>query len=334
MRRSTGAVRVAVLGLLCLLGAASSAGAATGIQKIKHVVIIMQENRSFDSYFGTYPGADGIPRDRHGHFTVCVPDPASATPASGRITTTATSNAGGPHMAVDARSPTSTHGKMNGFIAASSRDTLDTDQLGCQVQKLPSTCVDVMGYHNARELPHYWAYAHNFVLQDHMFEPNAVVEPVRPPVHGLGLVGLLLDPATIRSAAAPTSNLPRHRGRPGRRDRQQPGRGADRPAHRQRQDDAATPTQPPDYAWTDITYLLHKHQVSWRYYLSQGTEPDCANGAMTCTPVPQNVETPEIWNPLPDFADVHQDHQLGNIQADTQVLPRCLPRERCRRSRG
>ena len=33
-----------------------------GIHKIKHVVIVMQENRSFDSYFGTYPGADGIPR--------------------------------------------------------------------------------------------------------------------------------------------------------------------------------------------------------------------------------------------------------------------------------
>ncbi len=30
--------------------------------KIKHIVVIMQENRSFDSYFGTYPGADGFPR--------------------------------------------------------------------------------------------------------------------------------------------------------------------------------------------------------------------------------------------------------------------------------
>ncbi len=26
--------------------------------KIKHIVVIMQENRSFDHYFGTYPGAD------------------------------------------------------------------------------------------------------------------------------------------------------------------------------------------------------------------------------------------------------------------------------------
>src|SRR5947209_4637048 len=32
-----------------------------GIHRIRHVIIIMQEHRSFDSYFGTFPGADGIP---------------------------------------------------------------------------------------------------------------------------------------------------------------------------------------------------------------------------------------------------------------------------------
>ena len=41
---------------------ASSTPVQTGdIHKIKHIVVIMQENRSFDTYFGTYPGADGIP---------------------------------------------------------------------------------------------------------------------------------------------------------------------------------------------------------------------------------------------------------------------------------
>ncbi len=32
---------------------------AGDIHKIKHVIVIMQENRSFDTYFGTFPGADG-----------------------------------------------------------------------------------------------------------------------------------------------------------------------------------------------------------------------------------------------------------------------------------
>ncbi|MCW2968070.1 MAG: hypothetical protein JWM71_1842, partial [Solirubrobacteraceae bacterium] len=59
-------------------GAVVAHGAAArpraGIHRIRHVVVIMQENRSFDSYFGTFPGADGLPA-RNGGFTVCVPVP-------------------------------------------------------------------------------------------------------------------------------------------------------------------------------------------------------------------------------------------------------------------
>src|SRR5450756_2319368 len=49
-------------------------GQSGDIHKIQHVIIIMQENRSFDTYFGTYPGADGIPM-QNGVPTVCVMDP-------------------------------------------------------------------------------------------------------------------------------------------------------------------------------------------------------------------------------------------------------------------
>ena len=30
-----------------------------GLRKIKHVVFLVKENRTFDNYFGTFPGADG-----------------------------------------------------------------------------------------------------------------------------------------------------------------------------------------------------------------------------------------------------------------------------------
>ena len=50
---------------------------AGGIHKIKHVIIIEQENRSFDSYFGTFPGAEGIPM-QDGTPTVCLPNPSGA----------------------------------------------------------------------------------------------------------------------------------------------------------------------------------------------------------------------------------------------------------------
>src|SRR5581483_915572 len=66
---------VMIIGALLLVAvAATPAQAARGIHKIKHIVIIMQENRSFDNYFGTYPGADGIPM-RHGVPIECMPDP-------------------------------------------------------------------------------------------------------------------------------------------------------------------------------------------------------------------------------------------------------------------
>ena len=63
-------IRRRLLGGCCLLVAAvvsttptgAAASQPAGIRKIVHVVVIMQENRSFDSYFGSYPGADGIPR--------------------------------------------------------------------------------------------------------------------------------------------------------------------------------------------------------------------------------------------------------------------------------
>src|SRR5437764_7154190 len=77
------------------------------------------------------------------------------------------------------------------------------------------------------------------------------------------------------------------------------------------------PPQPgPYYNWTDLTYLLHRHGISWRYYVFQGGEPDCEqDAAVTCAPKPQSAKTPGKWNPLPFFATVNQDHELGNIQS-------------------
>jgi phospholipase C len=69
-----------------------------------------------------------------------------------------------------------------------------------------------------------------------------------------------------------------------------------------------------DYAWTDLTYLLHKANVSWAYYLSEGNEPDCADDAMLCQSRPRSRNVPGIWNPLPAFDTVKADGELANIQ--------------------
>ncbi len=73
-----------------------------GIHKIRHVVIIIQENRSFDSYFGTYPHADGIPGLAGNPGNVpCIPDPGEkcVRPFHDRHD----SNAGGPYTCLRPR---------------------------------------------------------------------------------------------------------------------------------------------------------------------------------------------------------------------------------------
>jgi phospholipase C len=240
-----------------------------GVNKIEHVIIIVQENRSFDHYFGTFPGAEGIPM-KDGVPTVCSPDPLT-----GRCVRPFHDahdlNHGGPHESI-AASKDIHDGKMDGFIRM--------QQLGGHGQGLTSDpevvtgnmSGDAMGYHDEREIPNYWAYARHFVLQDHLFESCASWSL---PSH-LYLV-------SAWSATCPDND---------------PLQCAD-----SLESPPGTPwvVPPPDtdgdddgwYAWTDITWLLNRHGVSWAYYAVQGT--------------------PEKWNPLPRFSDVGEDGQLGNV---------------------
>ena len=136
---------------------------ATGIHKIQHVVVIMQENRSFDSYFGTYPGADGIPAG------TCVPNPPG--PCVRPFHDRDDLNAGGPHGLRNSVADVD-HGRMDGYVpeqAAGLRRCAATFNPACGNN---TGKPDVMGYHNGADIPNYWAYARNYVLQDHMFESN------------------------------------------------------------------------------------------------------------------------------------------------------------------
>ena len=258
--------------------------------KIQHVVIIMQENRSFDNFFGTFPGADGIPM-QNGVPTVCVPDPQTGTCVAPFHSAT-DKDQDAPHFAQDAAADIN-NGEMDGFI----RQAIAAAQTACQNSQDPN-CTNlgsqpgVMGYHDAREIPNYWAYAQNFVLEDHMFEPAASWSL---PAHLFTVSGWS---ASCSNPADPMSC---------NSDLQDPDHFLSL-----QQYDTATPA----YAWTDLTYLLYKAGVSWAYYVDNGFQPDCDDTAqpINCTPRTQNSGVPEIWNPLPDFQTVHQDNQLGNIQ--------------------
>ena len=256
--------------------------------KLKHVIIIMQENRSFDHYFGTFPGADGIPM-KDGVPTICDVQPDNR-PCIAPYHDPKFVNDGGPHTYGAFRTAVN-GGAMDGFVMA----YLKILKKPCQATNpTDPNCVnsqnggiDVMGWHDAREIPNYWTYAEKFVLQDHLFQQNASWSL---PQHLFMVSGWSATCTNPYDPMSCTSDLG----------------DAD-----QKSLDGSNKEL---YAWTDLTYLMYRNNITWAYYLSEGINPDCADGEMTCEPQSLKVHVPGIWNPLPYFTTVHQDNQLGNIQ--------------------
>ncbi len=328
------------------------------IHKIQHVVMIVQENRSFDSYFGTYPGADGLPA-KHGRFTVCLPNPRWGT-CDPPFHDPSLVNGGGSH-GQGAAATDIDHGRMDGFLRESELSGRGCGGFAGVCSSLAPS--DVMGYHDAREIPNYWNYAEHYALNDHMFESNASwslpahlfevsawsarCSRLNDPsscvndneiggyqtqqIAGIGTVGtaaarrvrrflrasrqqLLACQSLAGFAPAVASGPLAHHtaARCRRRIQIQLARGRARLRH-------AISTSY-NYAWTDLTYLLHRNRVSWGYFISSGGEPDCAGGNANCSPAPLSVGTPDIWNPLPSFTDVRQDGQVGDIQNVSRFL--------------
>jgi phospholipase C len=68
-----------------------------------------------------------------------------------------------------------------------------------------------------------------------------------------------------------------------------------------------------EYAWTDLTELLHHAGVSWKYYLGEGPDPHCGGNPAECQPINVLANVPSIWNVLPEFDTVKANGQTGNV---------------------
>jgi phospholipase C len=254
-------------------------------EKIKHIVIIMQENRSFDHYFGTYPGADGIPM-KNGVPTVCSNDPVIGQCIQ-PFHDSSDINYGGPHGWI-AASRDVNGGKMDGFV----KSVMEGRKGYCSNPATPGCTSgeqgpDVMGWHDAREIPNYWTYAQNFVLHDRMFEPSASWSL---PAHLFMVSGWSATCSNPDDPMSCVDNI------------DNPAPGLSKSSRKE------------DYAWTDLTYLLHRSNVSWGYYLTEGIEPDCANDQMFCDQQPMKLDVPGVMNPLRNFTTVHDNGQLDHIR--------------------
>ncbi|MBI3649305.1 MAG: hypothetical protein HY240_11255 [Actinobacteria bacterium] len=118
---------------------ASPEQVALARRHIKHVIFLVKENRTFDTYFGQFPGADGATYGYTCDGTkVPLVQAHDSTPGPDH------SFAGGIH-AIDG-------GKMNCF---------DTLYGGLALQSYVQ--------YGESQIPNYWAYARHFLLGDHFF---------------------------------------------------------------------------------------------------------------------------------------------------------------------
>jgi phospholipase C len=284
---------VAVLALFALMPGSAGrpdpvSSSATGINLIDHVVIIMQENRSFDHYFGTYPGVeDGI----NPNSPPCIPDAETANcvptyhdPRDDVL--------GAPHGEQPALHDMN-NGKMDGFVTQAAELRFSACLLPHDPScTRPNSGVDIMGLRDQRELPNYWTYADQYVLQDHMYEPTF---SYTLPAHLFMVSGWSAsctdpaDPMTCHSQLANPGAVPNQSGAKA-------------------------------YTWTDVTQLLYTHGVTWAYYVSPGTEPDCEDNSTWCTPKTQRIGSISQFNPLPEFNTVQDNHQLGNIKTSDNFI--------------
>ena len=161
-RPRTGRLLARALLITCLLALANPAAAAHAAPRtapppspttpIDHFVFLMQENHTFDNYFGTRPGVDGIPADtcmpvRRGQAEPCVKPFHLGELGSLDLDHTA-----------EAFRVQYNEGRMDGFVE------------GVSTQGKDGTLA--MGYYDDRDLPYYWNVADEYVLFDRFFSSS------------------------------------------------------------------------------------------------------------------------------------------------------------------
>ena len=130
--------------------AASSSTSASDLP-IKHLFIIVQENHTFDNYFGYYPGVNGLADAKP---QLDPNDSKLVAPFEINSPTIANSNANLLCHAASCAQADYDHGKMDGFLTKSGENMNVT-----------------MGYFNPDLIPYYWDYASQYVLMDNFYSP-------------------------------------------------------------------------------------------------------------------------------------------------------------------
>jgi phospholipase C len=194
-----------LLVLICVAGL-EPAFAQTGLQKVNHIIIVMQENHSFDNYFGALAYAPGspyhAPNNANGGCSVndhmCVDGLSCMLDASGALHCFNSNNDdnGGQvfafhdasrcvspdlnhswfptHQEANYSNPDSTLGQSlnNGFVLVNDQ----TEQIDNGAES--TTDDQTMGFYNQDDIPFYYDLAQKFAMSDRHFA--SVLGPTFP----------------------------------------------------------------------------------------------------------------------------------------------------------
>ena len=284
-----------------------------GASPIKHVVFIVKENRSFNHYFATYPGAEGATEG--GTITCtedgCEPGPVVPLTISPDIQ---------PHdlthcfrcglVAID-------DGRMDGFNHMNG--VIPTSE-----EKAPLYGHDMTGYSYFERsgIPNYWAYADRFVLADHFFTP--MYGPTLPE-HLYAVAAQSNDIVDNKSTVdSPGSYCDDDTEYATRFEPDAAVAEADRIMKLEREinENGSNSWDIADY-WGkvrlcfDIPVLpdqLEEAGISWGYYAAE-------NAWMNALQMIRHVRFSDMWNKVQDPSEFVPDVEAGRMPAVSWVIP-------------
>jgi phospholipase C len=137
--------------------------ASNGLSKLKHIIFFLQENRSFDSYFGVlgpYKASEGLNNDVDGlNLSKTLPNTQRQPIHPYHYQTVCTENLSPAwnesHVDVDG-------GLMDGFMWTTTSVPSNIDPTGTRA----------MGYYDQSDIPYYYEAAARFATSDRFFSPE------------------------------------------------------------------------------------------------------------------------------------------------------------------
>ena len=157
----------------------SGTGGSGGISKINHIIFALQENRSFDNYFGMmnkYRSMNGLPQDVDAFTLNSAGVPTNSNPDYARTGTVTvyhmvsmcTENLSPSwnesHVMANFSNPSSNTFLNDGFVWVAGHNARDTGEVDVNGLR-------TMGYYDYTDIPYYYFMASQFAMSDRWFSP-------------------------------------------------------------------------------------------------------------------------------------------------------------------